>query len=346
MLEVPMGKGEKLSFKLTSEERRSLKKILQETRHFKLLEMKARALLLCSSGLTDEAAAKQLGLKAPAIARWKREFRKNELKKHPKENPKNKQSVTSSNSDDLSILQTKLGYQFKDPSLLENAITHTSFVNEKKLSRTSANERLEFLGDSVLGLAICSELIEMRPDSPEGVLSKLRSGLVNEYKLSEIAKQIGLGDFLLLGRGEFLSGGREKPSMLADAYEALIAAIYIDGGFEKARCLVSSHFKDCFKNIDKIALTIDSKTRVQELSQEAFKIAPVYVVTSVCGPEHDKVFTVEARLRGEVIGRGSGRSKREAEQKAATEAEGPLRLKIESIKKPLQSSAEKADTGQ
>lgn len=230
------------------------------------------------------------------------------------------------NQTDFVELQEKLSYFFKDRGLLLQALTHKSYVNEKK-EKLIDNERLEFLGDAVLDLIISHLIMEKFSTLPEGDMSKLRASLVNEGSLAIAAEEFGLSRYLLLGHGEELSGGRKKPSILADAFEAVIAAIYIDGGFEEAFGIVSGHFS---KLLTKSDLYIDYKTRLQELTQERLKCMPEYKLTSASGPDHARTFEVELKIGGKLHGTGKGKTKKEAEQKAAKEAlERLVKLKMD-----------------
>lgn len=209
-------------------------------------------------------------------------------------------------------------YNFKKPELLQEALSHSSYANENKKNRKS-NERLEFLGDSVLSIVVAQYLFENYRDLPEGELTKLRAALVCEKTLFGFAQQIDLGEFILLGKGEEHSGGRERPSILADAFEAVIAAIYLDGGLEAARKHILSFIP---KNLDvKKKLTFnDYKTMLQEIIQQNPSEKVEYVLTEQSGPDHNKVFVVDVMLNSNVIGKGEGRSKKQAEQMAAKEA--------------------------
>lgn len=216
-----------------------------------------------------------------------------------------------------------LGHRFQDPGLLVRAFTHTSYANEHP-EAGGHNERLEFLGDAVLDLVLSHRLMETHPDSPEGMLSRLRAAAVNESRLSAMAREMGLGEFLLLGRGEERTGGREKDSVLADVYEACVGAIFLDGGFDVAASTVQSHFANLLgsltPDVDK-----DYKTRLQELTQSMFHTIPVYTLVSEKGPDHAKTFAVELTVDGTVRGVGKGKSKKEAEQRAARQAWEALR---------------------
>ena len=217
---------------------------------------------------------------------------------------------------DLKELQKTLSYKFKNEAILAQALTHKSYANEKK-GIIKDNERLEFLGDAVLDLSISHLIMERFPDLSEGDMSKLRASVVNENYLAMMAEEFELNQYLLLGHGEELSGGRNKPSILADSFEAVIAAIYLDGGFDAAFKTVSRHFIDLLSKTD---LYGDYKTRLQELTQERLKCMPSYTLKSTSGPDHARVFEVELHIEGKLYGDGKGKTKKEAEQKAAKEA--------------------------
>ena len=215
-------------------------------------------------------------------------------------------------------LEEKIGYTFRNPQLLEQALTHSSFANEGK-KHGHNNERLEFLGDSVLSVIVARHLFLTYKELPEGELTKLRASLVCEKALDVFAGQIGLGKYLRLGKGEEMTGGRERPSILADAFEALLAAIYIDGGYEAAQTFVLGFIP---RNLDvrrKNKLS-DYKTALQEIIQQNREERVEYVLVDEHGPDHAKVFTAEVLLNTNVIGRGTGSSKKQAEQNAAHEA--------------------------
>ena len=214
-------------------------------------------------------------------------------------------------------LEARLGVTFAAPALALAALTHKSFVNEHRGAGLLDNERLEFLGDAVIDLAISHRLMERFPAAREGELSKLRAALVDETALSGVARAAGLGELLRLGRGEELTGGREKASLLADALEAVVAALYLGGGLPAVLGLVDRVFGDAFARADAGALDRDYKTQLQELAQSRHRLSPRYRVAAERGPDHEKVFEVEIELRGEVLGRGVGRSKKDAEQAAA-----------------------------
>ena len=211
----------------------------------------------------------------------------------------------------------KIGYRFRNPALLENALTHSSYANEGHHGMES-NERLEFLGDSVLGFVTAGYLFE-KETGPEGMLTKLRAALVCEKALCSYAQLLGLGAYLLLGKGEQRSGGAERPSILADAFEAVIAAIYLDGGLEPVRAFILPYLEQEASNQRRRHFK-DYKTTLQEIIQHNPEQRLDYVLKGESGPDHDKVFQVEVRLHSNVIGSGRGRSKKEAEQQAAREA--------------------------
>lgn len=215
-------------------------------------------------------------------------------------------------------LEDKLGYHFKDPSYLKNALTHSSYANETR-SAGGSNERLEFLGDSVLGVVVADYLFKNFPDLPEGDLTKKRAALVCEKACCGFSKQLDVGKYLLLSHGEQNSGGRTRPSILADAFESIIAAIYMDGGMEEARQFILRFVLPLLQN-SRPKTFKDYKTSLQEIIQQNPEERLEYVLTGESGPDHDKHFTVEVHLNNNVIGKGGGRSKKEAEQQAAREA--------------------------
>ena len=218
----------------------------------------------------------------------------------------------------FSGLESAIGYEFKNQELIHEALSHSSYANEKKKQRQS-NERLEFLGDSVLSVVVSQYLFEHYPELPEGELTRIRAALVCEKSLHKFALKIHLGDYLLLGKGEEHTGGRERPSILADAFEAVIAAVYLDGGLEAARTHIL-HFIP--KNIPekRSMLFGDYKTALQEVIQKNPEEKVDYKLIEESGPDHSKTFVVEVCLNSNVIGKGIGKSKKEAEQMAAQEA--------------------------
>ena len=217
----------------------------------------------------------------------------------------------------LKELQDRIGYHFQDDKLLKKAMVHSSYANEKHLPKYECNERLEFLGDAVLEL-ISSDFLYKRFDQvPEGELTKKRASLVCEPSLAYCARQFGLPEFLLLGKGENMTGGRNRDSIVSDATEALLGAIYLDGGFANAKEFV---LKFILNDIERKQLFYDSKTILQEMVQEN-GIQPIeYVLTGESGPDHDKQFTVEVHINGVAAGEGTGHTKKAAEQAAAYQA--------------------------
>ncbi len=222
--------------------------------------------------------------------------------------------------DKLKKLEGLLGYRFKKRELLNRAITHKSFANENKMAPEEHNERLEFLGDAVLELTVSELLINKYPTFSEGKLSKLRAAIVNEKQLASMARDFRLGEFLLLGKGEEQTRGREKDSLLADAFEAVLGAIYQDRGFSKVIDFVHKHYENLLGDQSPEAFFKDYKTDLQEKSQEAFHAVPRYRLVKESGPDHDKTFDIELYIKQELMGRGTGRNKKEAEQQAAKEA--------------------------
>jgi len=215
-----------------------------------------------------------------------------------------------------SEIEKKIGYKFKKKELLELALTHSSYANEKRDKSVKSNERIEFLGDAVLSIVTGSYLYRSYPNISEGELTKMRAVLVCEEALFGIARELGLGQYLKLGNGESNSGGRERPSILADAVEALLGAIYLDSG-EKAAYKFAKMF--VFRD-NKERKQTDYKTRLQEIAQKNMEEIIKYTLVDESGPAHNRSFTVEVMLNSNVIGRGTGGSKKEAEQRAAQAA--------------------------
>jgi ribonuclease-3 len=222
-------------------------------------------------------------------------------------------------AEDLEALQAILGHRFHDVERLRTALTHRSYANERPEAGQSDNERLEFLGDAVLDLVVGHMLMEAYPQLSEGQLSVTRSQVVSEDGLSEIAYHLGLGRFIYLGKGERRSGGQNKPSILADALEAIIAAVYLDAGFDAARSLVARLFASSVATVE-VTGFYDHKTRLQELAQARLKATPVYRVIGDSGPDHAKMFEVCVEINGHEWGRAVGSSKKRAEQLAAANA--------------------------
>lgn len=216
--------------------------------------------------------------------------------------------------------QEIIGYRFTDEKLLKTALTHSSFANENKTANVKFNERLEFLGDSVLGLVVSRYIFENFPKLPEGKLTKMRAAVVCERSLWECAVNIDLGNFLILGRGEENMGGRTRMSILADAFEALIAAIYLDSSFETAREWVLGQLYETIMDASRGKMFKDYKTEFQEVMQQNGDVDISYRVVSESGPDHNKSFLVEVYLNGRLMGNGEGTSKKKAEQMAAQNA--------------------------
>jgi ribonuclease-3 len=227
----------------------------------------------------------------------------------------------------VAALEARSGVRFRSPRTALAALTHRSWVNEHPGDGLEDNERLEFLGDAVVDLAVSHRLMERFPAAREGELSKMRAAVVDEPGLAALARAFELGTLLRLGRGEELTGGREKPSLLADAMEAVVAAVYLEGGLDAVLAVIDRYLEEAFERAGAGTLDRDYKTQLQELAQSRFRLAPRYRVVAELGPDHAKRFEVEVELRGEVVGRASGRSKKDAEQGAA-------RLAIEALAAP------------
>lgn len=211
-------------------------------------------------------------------------------------------------------IEDVIGYRFKDAGLLREALTHKSYAFERGIVRH--NERLEFLGDSVLGAVAAHRLFERYPECDEGRLSKMKASLVSRATWAALATGLDLGRFLLLGPGEESTGGRQRPSILSNAMEALIGAVYLDGGFEAARRVVEAHFPKFGEGFEET----DHKSRLQELVQKRHKVPPSYRLVKTIGPDHDKVFAVKVQLGARTLGVGRGKTKKEADQAAALDA--------------------------
>ena len=209
-------------------------------------------------------------------------------------------------------LESRLGYKFKNTELLQTALTHSSYANENKRNGAVCNERLEFLGDAILGVTVAEHLFRTNPDMPEGDMTKRRAELVCEESLRYVADMLGLGSCIRLGRGEEATGGRERSSILADAVEAVIAAVYLDGGDASA---IIKRF--ILEQSGRPVSSRDRKTALQEIVQRESGHVLTYETVGESGPDHHKTFTVHVLLDGKVIGKGEGRSKKEAEQSAA-----------------------------
>lgn len=216
----------------------------------------------------------------------------------------------------LHALQQRLGYEFRDSDALLAALTHSSAV---MLPRPRVSERLEFLGDAVVGLVLSDLLVERYPEHDEGRLSKFRALLVSTTSFAAKARELGLNEFLTLGKGEEKTGGREKASILAAVYEAVMGAIFVEAGYACVRAIVAEHFRDAVEHVGERA-TSDAKTELQERCQQLLRTTPTYRVVEESGPDHERRFVVDVVLGGAVLARGEGASKRSAEQAAARQA--------------------------
>lgn len=232
-----------------------------------------------------------------------------------------------SNRNGIKELERKLEYKFQDLGLLKQACRHSSYTNEMRMSRLECNERLEFLGDAVLELVSSEFLFEAYPDYPEGELTKLRASLVCEPTLALCAKELSLGDYLLLGKGEDATGGRMRDSITSDALEAVIGAVFLDSGIEEAKKFIR---KFVLNDIENKKLFYDSKTVLQEIVQGNIEGEIQYELVKEEGPDHNKVFTVEIRVGEQSYGWGTGRTKKAAEQTAAYHAICSLRCRVNS----------------
>lgn len=221
---------------------------------------------------------------------------------------------------DFAPFEKKIGYIFRDKKLLEQAFTHRSYLNENRENGREHNERLEFLGDAVLELVVTEFLFAKYPTNPEGELTAYRAALVNTVSISDAATKLGMNDFLLLSRGETRDTGRARQIILANAFEALIGAIYLDSGYASAQDFIAKQL--FYKTDDVVAKRLwqDAKSRLQEVAQEKMKVTPIYQLLDQSGPDHDRTFVVGAFLGAEKVSQGEGRSKQEAEQNAAQKA--------------------------
>jgi ribonuclease-3 len=225
---------------------------------------------------------------------------------------------TVDDTDALIALCTRLGYRFRDLALLEQALRHTSYSHEHP-GRGPSNQRLEFLGDAALGLVVAEKLVLAYPDAREGDLTRWRAALVSEGPLSRRAREVGLGPSISLGRGEDAGGGRDRPSLLSDTFEAVVGAAFLDGGLDAVRSIVSTVMGERIERIARIARQ-DPKSKVQEKIQSVCPEGPVYRLVRTTGPDHARRFEVEVTLGDQVLGRGEGQSKKSAEKAAAIEA--------------------------
>src|SRR5947208_10866683 len=225
------------------------------------------------------------------------------------------------------VLDRTLGYSFRDPALLQAAFVHTSYVNERPGRGLEDNERLEFLGDAVLGVVVAHRLFELRPESPEGELTVLRAWLVRQSTLARWARRLQLGPHLLLGRGEARGGGRDRPALLARGFEAVIGAIYLDAGLDAARSVLMPFIDQDINMGFSPQRVVDAKSRLQQVTQARFESTPIYNLVDHSGPGHAPVFVVEVKAGPEINARGSGHSKRAAQQAAAHSALQQLDVK-------------------
>ena len=217
-------------------------------------------------------------------------------------------------------LTDALDHAFSNPELLSQAFRHASYVNEQTDASMEDNERLEFLGDAVLDLAISHMLMVRFPHASEGILSKYRAAVVDEAGLYQVARNLNLGAYLVLGKGEEQSRGREKPSILANTVEALLGAVYLDAGYHKTLEIIEKLFSSLLERVGTEDMVHDYKSLLQEYTQQAFKTLPAYHLVKESGPAHDKTFGIELSLDGKILSTGDGKSKKEAEQKAARKA--------------------------
>lgn len=220
----------------------------------------------------------------------------------------------------VTILEEKMGEKFNNTSFVQTALTHRSFINENDNMNEEDNERMEFLGDSVLGLIVSQELMKKFPEEKEGILSKYRSSLVNEKVLSKLALDINLNEHVRLGKGEDKNYGRRKSSILADAYEALIAAIFLSNGFEAAKNFLLTSMCSWIDCVQDRALLLDYKSQLQEYTLKEYKVTPRYVLINQEGPDHYKTFETQVVINEQILGKGKGKSKKDSEQMAAKRA--------------------------
>src|SRR3989338_644202 len=221
---------------------------------------------------------------------------------------------------DFKTFQPRIGYEFKDQRLLEQAFTHRSYLNENRALGRQHNERLEFLGDAVLELVVTEFLFAKYPESPEGDLTAYRAALVNTMSIADAATKLGMNDYLLLSRGESRDLGRARQIILANAFEALIGAIYLDAGYAPAQKFIEAQLFHKADDVVEKKLWQDAKSKLHEIAQETLGVTPTYELVNQSGPDHDKRFVVAARIGAERLAQGMGRSKQEAEQDAAQKA--------------------------
>jgi ribonuclease-3 len=263
---------------------------------------------------------------------------------HPDEADEARRIIDGHRSDDvngqvlrlpggLAALETRIGYRFRDRDLLEHALTHTSHAHEDASGAVADNESLEFLGDAVLGFAVADMLFQAFPQHDEGQKSKMKAALVSTASLAELAERLNLGACLMLGRGEEKTGGRRKQALIANAFEALVAAIYLDGGIERARSFLAEQFAGALSDLSESGgPREDHKSALQEYVQSRVLPLPEYRVVKESGPDHAKLFTVSVSVEGQELGTAEGRSKKEAEQEAARLALARLRASADSYR--------------
>jgi ribonuclease-3 len=242
--------------------------------------------------------------------------------------------MPETSSGPTSSLNRTLGYSFRDSSLLQAALIHTSYVNERPGRGLESNERLEFLGDAVLGVVVAHRLYALRPESAEGELTVLRAWLVRQSTLARWARQLSLGSHLLLGRGEARGGGRDRPALLSRGFEAVLGAIYLDGGLDAANAVLLPFIDQEIESGFSPQRVVDAKSRLQQITQARFESTPTYSMVEHSGPGHEPVFVVEVRAGPEVLARGTGHSKRAAQQAAAHAALQMLNVK-EGYEEPI-----------
>lgn len=227
--------------------------------------------------------------------------------------------TTFQKQEKFSNLEEKLGFKFKDKSLLKNAFVHRSYLNEHKHYKGASNERLEFLGDAILSLIVSLYLFQKLPQSPEGELTMLRASLVRTETLAKLAENLSLGDYLLLSKGEEESGGRNNPSILANAFEALLGAIFLDQGIDQTQSFLQKVILSKWQRLTQLAVT-DNKSKLQELLQRKYHHSPIYKLHKSWGPDHDRKFEIGVYLEEKLLGKGVGKNKQQAAQNAARDA--------------------------
>lgn len=233
--------------------------------------------------------------------------------------------------DAVGRLEQRLGFPFRDKGLLSLALVHPSYVNEHPDAVAGSNQRLEFLGDAVVDTVVAEEVYRRFPSAPEGQLTVLRAAVVRDESMGQMGRRLGLGELLLLGQGEEATGGRERISNLADAFEAVVGALFLDRGYEAAKGAVLKLLADEMTTLSEGKVLTDAKSELQELAQQQGKSAPTYRVVKESGPEHAKEFEVEVVLEGDVVGTGRGRRKAEAEREAAARAVAAFRSQARAV---------------